>query len=204
MILFCVLYVVGILIWNIRGTKRKNALEKVKPFCNVNNISIMMLCETKFVSLPSDACIKRAGFSFCEASPSMGFAGGLWVLYKDNIYNSFKLIICFTSSGFIACPIELLASGIKFMAFLFMHLLKSKKNLSFGQNFLFMYLLFLSLSLFLVISTNLAPHMINLGELVSMLTSRLKRMANIVFELNVVELSLAWHSFSWRKKRTWQ
>ena len=101
--------------WNIRGCRRPNALEEVKSFCLVNNISIMMLCETKSPLPPSDGCVKRTGFSFCDFVPTQGFAGGVWLLWKDDVANPYVLSVISKSSRYIACSIKFLVSDIQFV-----------------------------------------------------------------------------------------
>lgn len=96
--------------WNICGCKSKNTLEKVKLFCNVNSLSIVMLCETKSVllPLPSPACLRMTGFTYFECIPTQGLSCGIWLLWKDDVFNPFNLHILTIASCLIVCKLSLL------------------------------------------------------------------------------------------------
>ena len=102
--------------WNIRGIGRKNAIAEVKDFCKFCNIKIMMLSEVKSQSPPSLSIINQAGFQFFDYIPTIGYSGGIWLLWKTCNINPFSLNVLFKASRFISAEISLLNSQFKFVA----------------------------------------------------------------------------------------
>lgn len=81
-----------------------------------------MLCETKTVKCPSDACLRTSGFKFFEALPALGMSGGLWLLCKDAHIKPFSLFVVFKSAQFVACNIHYLVPDLLFTSiFVYAH-----------------------------------------------------------------------------------
>ncbi|XP_057248246.1 uncharacterized protein LOC130590222 [Beta vulgaris subsp. vulgaris] len=93
----------SIAFWNIRGASRKNALPEVKDFCRHSRISVMMLCEVKTQSPPSSSTAQQLGFHHFDFIPTQGFAGGIWLFWKDCNLNPFRLSVILKSSRFMVC-----------------------------------------------------------------------------------------------------
>ena len=106
--------------WNIRGCRRHLAMEEVKDFSLSHQVQVMMLCETKYQVPPKEGCVRHCGFQHFDYLPSMGLAGVIWLLWKDNASNPFTLSVIHKSERFIACHISLLAMECSFVAIFYL------------------------------------------------------------------------------------
>lgn len=120
--------------WNIRGAARKNALVETRDFCESHKIKILMLCEVKTQTPPSQAMINKCGFTYFDTIPPVGFSGCLWLLWKNYNINPFSLSVVLKASRFISCLIQLTASNIKYVPYLFMPRLNKILKRNSGQN----------------------------------------------------------------------
>ena len=79
-----------------------------------------MLCETKSILPSSPVCLSRTGFAHFECIPTQGLAGGIWLLWKDDVVCPFNLVTLVVFPRFIACKLTLLNSGLN--VYYFVHL----------------------------------------------------------------------------------
>lgn len=89
-------------------------MEEVKDFCNYNNVHVMMLCETKSFSPPSEASVRFCGFHHHDFLPSIGLAGGMWLFWKDVASNPFIFNVDAKFDRFMVCNVSILSMNCTF------------------------------------------------------------------------------------------
>ena len=100
--------------WNARGCKRPLLLEEVKDFCKNNNVHVMMLCETKTSSPPTETFVRFCGFHHHDFLPSFGIAGGMWIFWKNVPSHPFLFTVDAKFDRFIVCNVKVLAMNVSF------------------------------------------------------------------------------------------
>lgn len=94
---------------------RKNALCEVRDFCLSNYIKVCMLCEVKLQSPPSLDCIRKCGFQYFDCIPTVGYSGGMWLIWTDCNMNPFSLSIVLKLVHFMARSTKLLNQNVSFV-----------------------------------------------------------------------------------------
>lgn len=72
--------------WNITGVGREGFIQEVKELINVYQPYFLLLMENKVNTNKAEKIIKvlTSHFPFHVQVSSIGFMGGLWVLWKDS------------------------------------------------------------------------------------------------------------------------
>ena len=95
--------------------EEKMLLMRLGNFCKANVISIFMICEMQCKFPPLNLFAQQCGFLFLDHIPTIGLAGGLWIMWKTCNVNPFKLDVLYKSTRFISCHITLTKSLKEFI-----------------------------------------------------------------------------------------
>lgn len=74
-----------ILVWNCRGIGNPAFRHNMKDICHCHTPHIVCLLETRSTSSFVDNLPSQLGFSQHYRVPSDGYAGGLWLMWKDSL-----------------------------------------------------------------------------------------------------------------------
>lgn len=72
----------NILCWNCFGACKKGFRRAIRYLCNQPKVDIFALFETRVLGERVDAICNRMLFDGCVRVEAMGFAGGIWLLWK--------------------------------------------------------------------------------------------------------------------------
>lgn len=74
------------IIWNCQGAGSKEFVRAARMFIKSHNPSIMGLLETKISGETANTVCKKLNFSNWTRIEAIGYSGGIWILWKDEIY----------------------------------------------------------------------------------------------------------------------
>lgn len=74
---------IKVLTWNCRGIGNRHFLRAIKRLCAIHTPDILCLLETRSFSTNTEKIPVKLGFPHNFRVPSEGFAGGLWLLWKN-------------------------------------------------------------------------------------------------------------------------
>jgi len=93
---------VRILVWNVRGTGKRNFLQEFKEHVPQHKPQIVALLETHISGVQADEVCRRSGYDSWHRSEAIGFQGGIWILWngQDIVINNnpFSCTICYNAS----------------------------------------------------------------------------------------------------------
>lgn len=72
----------NIIIWNNRGSLKPNIQKYVTDLAHYHNPEILVVMETKIVGDRAKAIIDRLPFDRAIHSNTIGYAGGIWLLWN--------------------------------------------------------------------------------------------------------------------------
>ena len=79
---------VNMLVWNCRGTGKQHFARSVNDLPHKHHFSILVLLETRVSGVKADKIASKFGFDGAFRVHPNGFAGGIWVFWDKNIWQS--------------------------------------------------------------------------------------------------------------------
>lgn len=73
-----------IIVWNCRGAASKGFATAMRNLCMDFKPDVVVLLEPRVSGVRGQKIIKSLGFGFCEVEKARGFAGGIWVMWKED------------------------------------------------------------------------------------------------------------------------
>lgn len=87
-----------VLLWNCRGAGSADFLRHMKDLVRSQKPSIMVVVEPKISGTRAQRVIRQLGFSNFHISDPIGYAGGIWICWEQDILT---LEILTSSSQFV-------------------------------------------------------------------------------------------------------
>ena len=150
---------------------------------------------------PSQITANRCGFHHVNFVPTLGLAGGFWLLWKDCSQSPFNLVVIFKASRFMACSISLLNENLSFVIIFVYAPSHNAHKFEFWEEVI-VYVNLLTLPFIILGDFNDigceqdkfrgAPF--NLNRIIS-------NMENILSSISAIEIPFLGSRFTWRKKR---
>ena len=73
-----------VITWNVQGAASKGFKSVAKNLMEIHNPSMIVLVEPRISGDKAMRVIKALKFDYSHRIEATGFAGGIWVLWKDN------------------------------------------------------------------------------------------------------------------------
>lgn len=72
------------LIWNCRGDGKRHFPGLIRDYTKMYNLSFLAILEPHISGARADNVVNKLGFDGIARSNAIGFAGGIWCLWKRN------------------------------------------------------------------------------------------------------------------------
>ncbi|XP_061367963.1 uncharacterized protein LOC133310979 [Gastrolobium bilobum] len=73
------------LVWNCRGAAKKTFRTSLSNFTRKHKIDLVAILEPRISGATAQKKIKQLGFNRFELEEAVGFSGGIWILWKDEL-----------------------------------------------------------------------------------------------------------------------
>lgn len=83
-----------LLVWNVRGARDQNIPGIIHDLKRIHHFEVLVVSEPPEVKTGQALdVLKKLGFSSHYVVDAIGFSGGLWILWNDNLVH-FEIIDC--------------------------------------------------------------------------------------------------------------